>query len=233
MKILLIEDDPTLSANIKAELLDNGYQAEVAHDGLMGEKMLKKNYFDLIILDINLPHKNGYQLCKEFRKYNTKTPVLLLTAFSEIEDKLEGFEAGADDYLTKPFYSKELLARVKVLLKRSTVSTTNPESNSAKISIKDLVIDTEKKQVFRSGQLIDLTAREYQILMMLVQAKGSVVSKREMLKTIWGGSFEANTNTIEVFINFLRNKIDKNFAQKLIKTRVGFGYYLEETEDEA
>jgi two-component system, OmpR family, response regulator len=233
MKILLIEDDPTLSENIRAELLDNGYQAEVAHDGLMGEKMLKKNYFDLIILDINLPHKNGYQLCKEFRKYNTKTPVLLLTAFSEIEDKLEGFEAGADDYLTKPFYSKELLARVKVLLKRSTVSATSPESNSTKISIKDLVIDTEKKQVFRAGQLIDLTAREYQILMMLVQAKGSVVSKREMLKTIWGGSFEANTNTIEVFINFLRNKIDKNFPNKLIKTRVGFGYYLEETEDEA
>ncbi|MCX6352118.1 MAG: response regulator transcription factor, partial [Bacteroidetes bacterium] len=194
----------------------------------MAEKILKQTHFECVIMDINLPHKNGYDLCKQFRTYNQSTPVIMLTAFDEVDDKVEGFNCGADDYLTKPFYFKELLARVKAHIKKSQA---NPSGIAEKpIVITDLVIDTHTKTVHRAGVKIDLTAREYQILLALAVAGGNSVSKQELIKKIWGSAFDVNTNTIEVFINLLRNKIDKNAAQKLIKTRVGFGYYIDSDE---
>ena len=225
MKILIVEDDTTINQNIRDYLVQNGFEVESAYDGFLGEKLLKREQFDCVILDVNLPFKNGYELCREFRQYNQQTPVLMLTAFDELEDKVQGFDHGADDYLTKPFYTKELLVRIKSLIKRSTQSGTRNLNEN--IIVDDLVIHPGNKTVMRKDVKIQLTPREYQILLKLALANGELVSKKELVKEIWGGSFDANTNTIEVYINFLRNKVDKPFVKQLIKTKIGFGYYLE------
>ena len=167
------------------------------YDGLLAERTLKRNIFDCVIMDINLPGKNGFDLCKDFRQYNTKTPVIMLTAFAELDDKVQGFNCGADDYLTKPFYMRELLLRIHSLIKRSNTTTTQ----NTIITVDDIVIDTKTKSVTRQGQSISLTPREYQILMKLIENKGELVSKKDLIKEIWGNILEANTNTIEVYIN--------------------------------
>ena len=174
-------------------------------------------------MDINLPKKNGYDLCKEFRTYNTHTPVLMLTAFDELEDKIKGFDSGADDYLTKPFYMRELILRIKSLIKRSQ---NNKSSFQEIITALDISIHVAQKKVTRQNQEISLTPREYQILVMLCKNPGEIVSKNELIKEIWGTSMDVNTNTIEVYLNFLRNKIDKPFGKNSIKTKIGYGYYL-------
>ncbi len=225
-KILLVEDDPNLSRNIKDAFIEENIEAEVAYDGLIAEKFLRKENYDCLILDINLPGKNGYDICADFRKYNTTTPVLMLTAFDELEDKVQGFNSGTDDYLTKPFYMKELILRVQALLKRSNPENSLPENNET-ISFGDILIYPKTSKVLRQGVELALTAREYQILLQLVLAKGELVLKRDLIKEIWGSSFDANTNTIEVYINFLRKKVDKPFGKDSIKTKIGFGYYLE------
>lgn len=225
MKILLAEDDLTMSQNIKSSLKEHDFDVEVAHDGLIAEKLLKKSAFDCVILDINLPHRNGYEICQFFRTFNTHTPVLLLTAFDELEDKVQGYESGADDYLTKPFYMKELIMRIRSLMKRSHAGNVSDQSDT--LVWEDIVIHKRNKAVKRNDTLITLTPREYQILLKLVAAQGETVSKQELIREIWGGSFDANTNTIEVYINFLRNKVDKPFDNQLIKTKVGYGYYLD------
>lgn len=225
-KILIVEDDPNLSRNIKDAFIEENIEAEVAYDGLIAEKFLRKENYDCLILDINLPGKNGYDICADFRKYNTTTPVLMLTAFDELEDKVQGFNSGTDDYLTKPFYMKELILRVQALLKRSNPENMLPENNET-ISFGDILIYPKTSKVLRQGVELTLTAREYQILLQLVMAKGELVLKRDLIKEIWGSSFDANTNTIEVYINFLRKKVDKPFGKDSIKTKIGFGYYLE------
>ncbi|MEO7988691.1 MAG: response regulator transcription factor [Chryseolinea sp.] len=225
-KILLVEDDPSLSQNINEALVAEQFEVVSALEGLLAEKFLRKNDYACVILDINLPNKNGYELCKDFRKYNTITPVLILTAFDEIEDKVHGYECGADDYLTKPFYMKELVLRIKALMKREHVSI-NEQQNSSIVS-GDIVIYPVTKKVIRQNTEIVLTPREYQILLRLVSAKGELVQKKELIKEIWGASFDVNTNTIEVYINFLRKKIDKPFGKDSIKTKIGFGYYFDE-----
>jgi DNA-binding response OmpR family regulator len=223
MEILVIEDDPVICQNIKEALTGEGYNVETSFDGSMGEKMLKKKKYGCVVMDINVPHKNGYELCKEFRQYDTTTPVLLLTAFDELEDKVQGFQSGADDYLTKPFYMKELVLRISSLIKRTPADKPIDET----LIFGEIVINQKNKSVKRSNQEIMLTPREYQILLKLVQAKGELVPKKELIREIWGSAFDANTNTIEVYINFLRNKIDKPFSQQVIKTKVGYGYFLE------
>ena len=225
MKILLVEDDVTIAQNIKEALNNENYEVDVAYDGLIAEKYLRKEIYDCVILDINLPHKNGYEICKEFRSFNTSTPVLMLTAFDELEDKVQGFECGADDYLVKPFYMKEVLMRIKSLVKRSINILSGDVSET--ITIEDLVINQKTKSVKRNQMEIILTPREYQILVKLALAKGELVSKKELIQEIWGGSFDTNTNTIEVFINFLRKKVDKPFEKQLIKTKIGYGYYFD------
>lgn len=224
MNILLVEDDITLNKNIREYFQQELFDMEVVFDGQLAEKLMRKKQFDCIILDVNLPHKNGYELCREFRTYNHSTPVLMLTAFDDLEDKVKGYDCGADDYLTKPFYMKELAMRVNSLVKRNTQGTLL--GNGDMITVEDIVINQRTKTVKRNQIEIALTPREYQILLKLALAKGELVDKQEFVKEIWGGSFDANTNTIEVYINFLRKKIDKPFGKQLIKTKIGYGYYL-------
>lgn len=226
MKILLIEDDTTLNENISEALKAENIQAVSFYDGTLAEKALKREHFDCIIMDINLPGKNGFDLCKDFRKYNTSTPVIMLTAFGELEDKVQGFDCGADDYLTKPFYMRELILRVKALIKRNKHGNSTSSSNAVLIA-DDITLNQAQKKVFRQGKDINLTPREYQILFRLMENAGEIVSKSHLIKEIWGNSFDANTNTIEVYVNFLRNKLDKPFGKNTIKTKVGYGYYLD------
>lgn len=226
MKVLIIEDDPTLSKNISEALAAEGINTECVYDGLLAERILKKNYFDCIVMDINLPGKNGFDLCKDFRQYNTATPVIMLTAFSELEDKVQGFDCGADDYLTKPFYMRELMMRIHSLMKR-LLQNTGESSRKNILFAGDILVNDAQKKVFRQGKEITLTPREYQILMRLIKNKGEIVSKSQLIEEIWGGSFDANTNTIEVYVNFLRNKVDKPFSKNTIKTKVGYGYYFD------
>jgi|SRR5690554_1342043 len=226
MKVLIIEDDPTLNKNISDALTAEKIVSESVFDGALAERILKKSTFDCVIMDINLPGKTGFDLCRDFRTFNTETPVLMLTAFSELEDKVKGFDCGTDDYLTKPFFMRELILRVNSLTKRSRTTNGNSQRN-APITAYDITIHPAQKQVFRQGKEVALTPREYQILLKLSENKGEVISKSELIKEIWGSSFDSNTNIIEVYINFLRNKIDKPFGKSSIKTKVGYGYYLD------
>jgi DNA-binding response OmpR family regulator len=223
---LIIEDDPTLNKNIKEALIAEGYNAESVFDGLLAERLLIKEKYDCIIMDVNMPGKNGFDICKDFRQYNKNTPVIILTAFGELEDKVQGYNCGADDYLTKPFYMRELLLRVNALLKRNANTTTNAKKEI--ISCSDIVINLTSKKVTRQEKEISLTPREFQILVKLVENKGEIISKNELIKEIWGSIVDANTNTIEVYINFLRNKVDKPFGKNSIKTKVGYGYYFDD-----
>src|SRR5690554_3734878 len=224
MRILVIEDEITLNKIIGEELLAENFTVESAFDGFLAEGFLKKETFDCVVMDINLPKKNGYDLCEEFREYNTQTPILMLSAFDELEDKIKGFDSGADDYLTKPFFMKELILRINSLIKRSQ----NTESHSQEIiNALDISINIAQKKVTRQKQEIPLTPREYQILVKLSKNPGEIISKNELIKEIWGTSMDVNTNTIEVYLNFLRNKIDKPFGKNSIKTKIGYGYYLD------
>lgn len=226
MKVLLIEDDNTLSRNISEALKGEALNVEACYDGMLAKRMLKKGTFDCVIMDINLPGQNGFDICKDFRNYNKTTPVIMLTAFGELEDKVQGFDCGADDYLTKPFYMRELIIRVKALIKRHNFSGSATANNSTLIA-DDITLNDAQKKVFRQGAEIALTPREYQVLFKLMENIGEIVSKADLIKEIWGGSFDANTNTIEVYVNFLRNKLDKPFGKNTIKTKVGYGYYLD------
>ncbi len=228
MKILVIEDESTLNKNISEALSSENFLVESAFDGYLAERFLKKDDFDCVIMDINLPQKNGYDLCKEFREYNTHTPVLMLTAFDELDDKIKGFDSGADDYLTKPFYMKELIMRINSLIKRSQNQMYNKAQTLIKVS--DITINTAQKKVKRQNTEVKLTPREYQILVKICENPGEIVSKKELIHEIWGTSLNVNTNTIEVYINFLRNKIDKPFGKNSIQTKIGYGYFFKTNE---
>lgn len=228
IKILVVEDEPKVASFIKKGLEEQGYCIEVAYDGKIGKSMVSANAYDLIILDINLPHANGYELCNFIRNTNDQLPVLMLTALGSTEDKLSGFEVGADDYLVKPFEFRELTARTKVLLKRSFKS----EFPIRYIRITDLEINLESKTVKRAGRKIELTAKEYALLVYLAQNKGRVISRADIADKIWDINFDTGTNVIDVYVNFLRKKIDRGFDPKLIHTHVGVGYILKVEEEE-
>lgn len=220
-KILLVEDEVKLGKVIRDELNTHGYETDLAVDGLEASKLFSQNVYSLVLLDINLPYKNGYVLCKEFREQNKKVPIIMLTAAGEIHDKVEAFNIGADDYIVKPFHFSELFARVKVFLKRSDL----PDATD-KIFVEDMEINFLNKSVTRNGININLTAKEFTLLVLLARNKDRVISKQEILEKVWDLSFDTGTNTIEVYISFLRNKIDKPFEHKLIHTKPGFGYYI-------
>lgn len=228
-KLLLVEDDPILNRNIKEALTAEGMEVDVVFDGLLASKMLAKQAYDCVVLDINLPSQNGYAVCHDFRQYNTTTPVLMLTAFGELEDKIQGYDQGADDYLTKPFYMRELILRINALIKRGMFRTAENGSDNS-IVAGDIVVDLVNKTVLRQGKEVLLTPREYQILLRLLRSKGELVAKKDLVQEIWGTSLDVNTNTIEVYINFLRKKIDKPFNKHSIRTKVGFGYYFQTDE---
>ena len=226
MKILLLEDDFTLSTEIVSFFRSKSFHCQPFYDGSLLLSQYKPNIYDLIVLDINVPGTSGLEVCRAIRQVDKIVPIIMLTAFGELEDKLSSFEKGADDYLVKPFHFEELFARVTSLLRRKEI----PQQISDKITIADLDIFVSQKKVIRNGQEIKLTPKEFKLLETLAQAKGNVISKESISEKLWDYHIETNLNTIEVYINFLRKKIDKNFETKLIHTKIGYGYYLSETE---
>lgn len=227
IKILVVEDEPKVANAIQQGLEENNLQTDLAYDGLMGKKMALSKEYDLVILDINLPHMNGYELCEVIRRHNPKVPIIMLTALGAMEDKIQAFGTGADDYIVKPFDFRELLARVQVFLKRSSsTAQAAPKTNILKVA--DLEIDDSSKTVIRAGQQIELTAKEFALLVYLVRNKGRVVSRADIAEKIWDITFDTGTNVIDVYVNFLRKKVDKNFSTKLIHTRPGMGYIVKE-----
>jgi two-component system copper resistance phosphate regulon response regulator CusR len=222
IKILLIEDEPKTVQSLKQGLEENLYTVDVAYDGLMGKQLATRTAYQLIISDIIIPGINGLELCKFLRSEGIQTPILMLTALSTTDDKLVGFEAGADDYLAKPFDFKEFLARVKALIKRS--NQTMIEAQVLKFA--DLELDLTSKIVTRSGQKINLTAKEFQLMEYFLRNQEKVISKAEIAENIWEVEDEGSSNLIEVYVNYLRKKVDKGFPSKLIHTQFGMGYIL-------
>ena len=222
LRILLVEDEPKLSSVIQEELNEQGFPTDIAYDGNVAEKLFGEHNYSLVLLDINIPYKNGLTLCKNFRLKNKHIPIIMLTALGELQDKMDAFNLGADDYVVKPFHFDELLARIKVFIKRSD----NKEEFEPIINIHDITIDNVTKTVTRAGKEISLTPKEFSLLNLLAQNHGRVISKLEILEKVWDVSFETGTNSIEVYVSFLRNKIDKPFDEKLIFTKSGFGYYI-------
>ena len=221
--ILVIEDEKRVADLLKIGLEEDGYQVMVAYEGEMGLRLFRTNTFELIISDIILPKCNGFELCQEIRKTNEQIPILMLTALGTADDKLEGFDVGADDYMVKPFDFRELLARVKALLKRRAV--TNVEVVK-ELAYADLTINLERQDVTRNGVLIKLSPKEYNLLVYLVENAERVVSRVEIAEKVWNTHFDTGTNFIDVYINYLRKKMDKNFEVKLIHTKPGVGFIL-------
>ena len=224
MKILIVEDEPKLAEFVKKGLEENACNVDVAYDGQIGKNMALSTPYDVLVLDVNLPKINGFDLAQQLRTEQISTPILMLTAMGSINDKLVGFESGADDYLVKPFEFRELLARLRALQRRS--NDLMPHQNILKIA--DLELDLNEKIARRGGHNIELTAREFALLEYLIRNRGRVVSRVDIAEKVWDIHFDTGTNTIDVYINFLRKKIDKDFPNKLIHTVVGMGYILKE-----
>lgn len=221
--ILIVEDEQKVANFIKKGLETQSFEALIAEDGQTAIDVFSKHTFDLVILDIGLPDMSGLEVCAKIRESNTQVPILMLTALGSMADKLSGFEVGTDDYLVKPFDFMELLVRVKALLKRSTPSSTSPNEI---LKVADLELDLAQKLAFRGGRQIELTAKEYSLLEYLMRNRGRVISKVDIAENVWDINFDTGTNFIEVYINYLRNKVDKGFENKLIHTVVGMGYVL-------
>lgn len=221
-RILLLEDDVVLSKEISSYLIQKELLCDTVFDGELFFRMIKNEPYDTYLLDINVPKINGLDACAAVREYDRKTPILMLTALGEIEDKIEAFKRGADDYLVKPFHLEELYIRIDALCRRKS----KIQAIDQVITVDDLVINLNDKSIQRNGNIINLTPKEFKLLHILAQANGRVLSKLQISQSLWDYHIETSQNTIEVYINFLRNKIDKNQETKLIHTKVGFGYYL-------
>ena len=224
-RILIIEDEKKIADTLRMGLSEYGYYTELAYDGIIGKKLLLTKTYDLIVLDINLPGINGYELCKMIRVHNSALPVIMLTSMSTLNDKIEGYNAGADDYLVKPFEFRELIMKIRALLKR-TLNEHLPVGNM--LRAKDLEMNLDTKEVIRDGQKINLTAKEFQLLEYFLRNKNRVLSRADIAVNVWEIDFQSNTNVIDVYVNYLRNKIDKKYSEKLIQTHVGMGYILRE-----
>lgn len=222
VRILVVEDDAKVLALLKKGLETQAYTVVTAEDGREGDRLLSSQHYDLVILDINLPFVSGLELAFRLRQRDSRVPILMLTALGTTTDKLAGFDAGADDYLLKPFEFVELLARVRVLLKRSGPDT------APTLRVADLELDLGEKVARRAGRVIDLTAREFRLLEYLLRSRGRVVSRVDIAEAVWDINFDTGTNVIDVYINYLRKKIDKDTPVKLIHTVVGMGYVLKE-----
>jgi len=224
-KLLIVEDEQKIADTLKLGLSENGFYVEVAYDGVIGYKLFQSHDFNLIILDINLPGINGYEFCRRVRLENPFVPVIMLTALSALNDKIEGYGIGADDYLVKPFEFKELLMKIGVLLKR-TMNQILPVVSILKAG--DLIMNLDSKEVRRGNTIIHLTAKEFQLLQYLLWNKNKLISRADIAINVWDIDFDTNTNVIDVYINYVRNKVDKAFEQKLILTHVGMGYILKD-----
>lgn len=224
-KILIVEDEKKIADTIKFGLSEFGFKVEVAYDGTLGYHLFNAQDFNLVILDINLPGMNGYDLCKAIRLKDQHIPIIMLTSMITLKDKIEGYDSGADDYMVKPFEFKELLLKIRALLKR-TMNQSLPVGNVLKAS--DLEMNLDSKEVKRDDKIINLTTKEFQLLEYLLRNKNKVVSRVDIAISVWDVDFETNTNVIDVYISYLRNKVDKHFEHKLIQTQVGMGYILKE-----
>ena len=226
MKILLVEDEAPLAGMLSKGLKEAGYEVSVAPDGLIGHDMALKNQFDVLILDIMLPGINGMQLCKELRRQQIDTPILMLTALGTTENIVAGLDSGADDYLVKPFQFAELEARLRVLSRRKLLGNSNVQPDVLQIG--NLTLNTSTRTAELNGEPVNLTATEYRLLEFMLQNRGRVLSRMELLENVWGIDFNMSTNVVDVYVNYLRKKVDTNPAQKLIHTMIGMGYILKE-----
>ncbi|WP_025143229.1 response regulator transcription factor [Pedobacter jeongneungensis] len=224
MNLLLVEDEPSVVSVISRGLNDEGFTVSIAPDGSIGKQMAMENQFDLIILDIMLPGINGLELCKIIKEQKPNTPIIMLTALGTTENVVNGLDNGADDYLIKPFKFAELFARIRMLLRRYH----GVVSQDQIITVADLQINLSAKTVKRNQQEIILTATEYRLLEYMAKNRSKILSRIDILENVWDIDFNLGTNVVDVYVNYLRKKIDKNADQKLIHTAVGLGYILKE-----
>ena len=227
MKILVIEDEPAVVSFIQRGLMEAGHEVFVAMDGTSGLDMVRSTEADLILLDVMLPNMNGVELCRTVRAHKILTPIIMLTALGMTENVVQGLNSGADDYITKPFKFDELLARISAVNRRK--GNTVPENSVLRMA--DLEVDTRSKEVKRNGAKIKLTATEFKLLEFMLRHAERVLSRSELLEYVWDIGFDMNTNVVDVYINYLRKKIDKGQSGKLIHTVVGMGYVLREQEE--
>jgi DNA-binding response OmpR family regulator len=222
-RICLIEDEQKVASFICKGLEEHGYDVKTAGDGLSAKKLLQQAQFDLLIMDVMLPDTNGIELCRQIRLNDGNTPILMLTALNQVHDKVSGLKAGADDYLVKPFHFSELLARIEALLRRNK----NAEGNHILV-FDDLKLDTWSKTAERDGKKIVLTAKEYTLLELFMQNPNKILSREYIAEKVWEIGFDTGTNFIDVYVNYLRKKIEKDFRSKLIHTVIGMGYILKQ-----
>ena len=225
-KILIVEDEPKIADTLQSGLTEKGYAVDVAYDGNIGYRLFKGRKFDLVILDIKLPGINGFELCRWVRAKDANIPIIMVTSLLTLQDKVEGYDSGADDYITKPFEFKELLLKIRALMKRSDNQSLSTDNI---LKALDLTMNLESKEVKRGGTKIRLTAKEFQLLEYMLRNKNKVISRSEIALNVWSALFERCSNIIDVYINGLHNKIDKPFDQKLIQTTFGVGYVLKDS----
>jgi DNA-binding response OmpR family regulator len=218
MRILLIEDDKKIAATLKKSLKAEGFAVDVAYDGLKGEELAVINDNDVILLDVLLPKQDGWTTCRKIREQKVLTPVLMLTALDDVEDKIKGLDSGADDYLAKPFHTGELLARIRSLARRRT------EVRTADIELFGLRLEMKTHKAFRDGKEISLSAKEFALLELFMMHPNEIISRQRISEHLWDMNFEPRSNVIESFIKFLRQKVDKEFKTPLIHTSRGSGY---------
>lgn len=224
MRILLVEDEVKTSQSIKQGLEEEHFDVDVAYDGHFGLRLATTKEYDLILTDVILPNKSGLELCRELRNLGKDMPIMMLTALGVTDDVVTGLDAGADDYMTKPFEFKELLARIRNLMRRSN-SGLNASNNMGNVlRYLDIEMNLDTKAVWRAGKKIKLTSKEFALLEFFIRHEGKVVSKADIAEHIWEVDFDTGTNVIEVYISYLRNKIDRDFPKKLIHTQFGKGY---------
>ncbi|HWA35728.1 MAG TPA: winged helix-turn-helix domain-containing protein [Cyclobacteriaceae bacterium] len=223
MKILLIEDELKTLTYIRKGLEENSHNVDTASDGIAGRYLAMNNKYDLIISDVVLPGLDGRALCRELRAAKIDTPLLMLTALGGADHVVEGLDSGADDYLAKPFEFKELMARIRSLSKRGM-----RQGGESNLTIGDLEMDLEAKSVKRGSKSIALTVKEFALLEYLLRHKGRVLSRKEIARNVWNLDFDTGTNTVEVYVNYLRKKVDRDFDKKLIHTQFGMGYVMKE-----
>lgn len=226
--VLIVEDDARVLQFIKQGLEENGFKVVVAQDGESGWKLARAQAYDAVVLDVMLPRMRGSELCRRIREHDAGARILMLTALGTLNDKLDGFKAGADDYLVKPFAFPELLARVQALLRRRHGATAT--GDSTQLQLADLELDLLRRRALRAGQRIDLSAKEFKLLALLLSRQGQVLSRTELASLVWDMNFDSETNVVEVAIRRLRAKLDAPFAKPLLHTVRGMGYVLEERE---
>ncbi|WP_341840483.1 response regulator transcription factor [Chitinophaga caseinilytica] len=229
MRILLVEDEPAVVSVISRGLTESGYEVSVAPDGLLGLEMSRSGEFVLIILDVMLPGMNGIEVCRQIRAEKNGTPILMLTALSTIDNVVMGLDSGADDYLTKPYKFQELEARIRSLVRRQNGNVSPAVRPSNILRLGDLALNTDTRQASRNNRIFTLTATEYRLLEYLLSNPRKVLSRAEILEHVWGIDFNMNTKVVDVYINYLRKKINKESEPEMIHTIVGHGYMLKET----